>query len=156
MPTSKMKSMHKCVRNNTGNPTRGQTGFTTQSSNRKTNTTKGQANWSISHQSVIHCWEIVSELVSWHFELNQPQRITQLKTMFNLSPVYSACKSSNHKLSQNYKISPDTNLHITYTNIKHKNFKELVPSVSPLLKKAHKAWTRWYHGPFHRSINTRF
>ena len=55
--------------------------------------------------------------------------------MFNLSPIYSAGRSSNHKLSTNHKISPDTNLHKTYTNIKHKIFEELVPSVSPLLKK---------------------
>ena len=44
--------------------------------------------------------------------------------MFNLSPIYSARKSSNHKLSINQKISPDTNLHIT--NIAHKIFEELV------------------------------
>ena len=57
--------------------------------------------------------------------------------MFNLSPTYSARKSSNHKLSINHKISHDTNLPKTkqYTNIGHKIFKELVPSVSPLLKK---------------------
>ena len=55
--------------------------------------------------------------------------------MFNLSPIYSARKSSNHKLSINHKISPDTNLHKTYTNIEHNIFDELVPSVSPLLKK---------------------
>ena len=54
--------------------------------------------------------------------------------MFNLSPVYSARKSSNHKLSTNHKISHDTNLHKTNTNIKHKIFEELVPSVLPLLK----------------------
>ena len=75
-------------------------------------------------------------LVSWYFEPSQPQRVTSwLKTMFNLSPVYSARKSSNHKLSINHKISHDTNLHKTYTNIRHKTFEELVPSVSPLLKK---------------------
>ena len=35
------------------------------------------------------------------------------------------------------KVSPDTNLHKTKhnTNIKHKTFEELVPSVSPQLKK---------------------
>ena len=55
--------------------------------------------------------------------------------MFNLSPIYSARKSSNHKLAINHKISHDTSLHKTYTNIGHKIFKELVPSVSPLLKK---------------------
>ena len=79
--------------------------------------------------------------------------------MLNLSPIYSARKSPNHKLSQNHKINPDTNLSKTYTNIKHKIFKELVPSVLLLLKKkkkAHKNGPRWYRGPFRRCINTRF
>ena len=49
--------------------------------------------------------------------------------MFNLSPFYSA---SNHKLSINHKISTENK---TYRNIEHKIFEELVPSVSPLLKK---------------------
>ena len=56
----------------------------------------------------------------------------------------------------NHQISPDTNLHKTYQKIKHNIFEELVPSVSPLLKKAHKARTHWYHGPFCQFINTRF
>ena len=76
--------------------------------------------------------------VSWYFEPSQPQRVTSwLKTMFTLSPIYSARKSSNNKLSINHKISHDTNLHKkkTHTNIGHKIFEELVPSVSPLLKK---------------------
>ena len=78
----------------------------------------------------------VSELVSWYFEPSQPQRInSRLKTMFNLSSIYSERKSSNHKLFKNYKISPDTNLQKTYTNIKNNIFEELVPSVSPQLKK---------------------
>ena len=55
--------------------------------------------------------------------------------MFNLAPIYSARKSSNYKLSINHKITPDTNLHKTNTNIEPKIFEELVPSVSPLLKK---------------------
>ena len=57
--------------------------------------------------------------------------------MFNLYPIYSARESSNHKLSRNHKISPDTQItsNKTYTNIKHYIFKELVPSVSSLLKK---------------------
>ena len=47
----------------------------------------------------------VSKLVSWYFEPSQPQRVTSwLKTMFNLSPIYSAHKSSNHKLSINMEI----------------------------------------------------
>ena len=50
------------------------------------------------------------QLVSWYFEPSQPQRVTSwLKTMFNLAPIYSARKSSNHELSTNHKISPDTN-----------------------------------------------
>ena len=58
--------------------------------------------------------------------------------MFNLSPIYSACKSSNHNLFKNHKISPDTNQHKTkntLVNIGHKIFEELVPSVLLLLKK---------------------
>ena len=57
--------------------------------------------------------------------------------MFNPSPIYSARNSSNHKLSIDHKISHDTNLHKTkHTQTKgHKIFEELVPSVSPLLKK---------------------
>ena len=56
--------------------------------------------------------------------------------MFSLSAVYSACKSSNHKLSQNHKISPDTNLHKTkHTQTSNNFFEELVPSVLLLLKK---------------------
>ena len=52
--------------------------------------------------------------LSWYFEPSQPQRVTSwLKTMFNLAPIYSARKSSNHKLTINYKISHDTNLHKT-------------------------------------------
>ena len=78
----------------------------------------------------------VHNLVSWYFELSQPQRITsRLKTMFNLSPIYFACKSSNHELSKNHKISPDTKLHKTkYTKTSKKFVEELVPLVSPLLK----------------------
>ena len=58
------------------------------------------------------------------------------KTMFSLAPIYSAHKSSNHKLSINHKISHDTNLHKTkHTQTSDKILEELVPSVSPLLKK---------------------
>ena len=55
--------------------------------------------------------------------------------MFNLSPIYFTCKSSNHELSKNHKISPDTKLHKTkYTKTSKKFVEELVPLVSPLLK----------------------
>ena len=67
--------------------------------------------------------------------------------MFNLSPIYSACKSSSHKLSINHKISHDTNLHKTDTNIGHKIFLgytfttklSLCQGVSPLAAKGKKA-----------------
>ena len=46
-------------------------------------------------------------------------------------------KSSNHKLFKKHKISPAHKFtsHKTYTNMDHKIFEELVPSVLPLLKK---------------------
>ena len=49
------------------------------------------------------------ELVRWYFEPSQPHRIT----MFSLSSTYPTRKSSNHKLSINHKINPETNLHKT-------------------------------------------
>ena len=57
-------------------------------------------------------------------------------------PSCSAHKPSNHKFSQIYKITHDTNLYeakYTYTNIKHNIFEELAPSVLRLVKNAHKA-----------------
>ena len=52
---------------------------------------------------------------------------------------------------------------LTQTHIKQKihkhqtqNFRRVDPfSIAPV-KKAHKARTRWYRGPFHQFINTRF
>ena len=95
------------------------------------------------------------QLVSWYFEPSQPQRVTLwLKTMFNLAPIYHACKSSNHKLSKNHKISPDTNLHENHKQTQ--NFLRIsLFGITPV-KKAHKARTHWYHGLFHRFIDTRF
>ena len=64
-----------------------------------------------------------SYLFSWYFEPSQPHRITlRLKTMCNLSPIYSACKSSYHKLSKNHKICPDTNLHKNHTQTSNTKF----------------------------------
>ena len=47
--------------------------------------------------------------------------------MFNLSPIYSARKSSKHKLSKNHKICPGTNLHETKNIHKHRtqNFRRI-------------------------------
>ena len=41
-------------------------------------------------------------------------------------------------------------------NIKHKIVEELVLLLLPLLKKAHKARTCWYHRPFRWFMNVRF
>ena len=81
-----------------------------------------------------------NNLVGWNFKPSQPPTIilSGLKTNLNLSPDYSAHKSSNHRFSQTYKNSPDTNVYktkYTYTNIKHQIVEELVSSVLPLLKK---------------------
>ena len=78
--------------------------------------------------------------------------------MFNLSPVYSARKSSNHKLSINHKISHNTNLHKTkHTQTSDtKYFRRISPFGITPVEKAHKARTRWYRGPFRRFIDTRF
>ena len=59
-------------------------------------------------ETTIHvCIVPHRELINWYFEPSQPQRITsRLKTMFNLSPIYSTRKSSNHKLFKNHEISP--------------------------------------------------
>ena len=77
--------------------------------------------------------------------------------MSNLSPIHSARKSSNHKLSINHKISHDTNLHKTkHTQTSDTNFRRISPFDITPVEKAHKARTRWYRGPFRRFINTRF
>ena len=77
--------------------------------------------------------------------------------MFNLSSIYSARKSSNHKLSINHKISHDTNLHKTkHTQNQTQNFRRISPFGITPVEKAHKARTRWYRGPLRRFINTRF
>ena len=102
----------------------------------------------------------VTRLFCWYFEPSQPQRITSgLKQTSICLPIYYAHKSSNHKFSKNHKISPNTNLH--KTNV-HKHQTQNVRRIGPFCiapnkkKKAHKARTHWYRGPFRRFINTRF
>ena len=78
--------------------------------------------------------------------------------MFNLSPIYSARKSSNHKLFKNHKISHIHNFYIKQNIHKHptQNFRRISSLGITPVKKAHKAGTRWYRGPFRRFINARF
>ena len=77
--------------------------------------------------------------------------------MFNLAPIYSARKSSNHKLFINQK-SVLTQIYIKQNIHKHRtqNFRRLSPFGITPVEKAHKARTRWYRGPFRRFIDTRF
>ena len=62
------------------------------------------------------------------------------KTNFNLSPGYSAHKSSNHKFSKIYKISPDSDTNVdkakqTYTNISNTKLSKIYPfSIAPVKK----------------------
>ena len=57
--------------------------------------------------------------------------------MFSLSSIYSARKSSNHKLSINHRISPDTKLHKTkHTQTSNTKFSEISPfGITPVKKK---------------------
>ena len=69
-------------------------------------TGKSNAQWLMSWEGA---WQRVSYLDNWYFEPSQPQRVPSwLKTMFNLSPICSAHKPSNHKFSKKHKISLDT------------------------------------------------
>ena len=76
-------------------------------------------------------------LVSWYFEPSQPQRITsQLKTKFNLSPIDSARKSTNHKSSRKTK-SVLTQTYTKHNIHKHQkqNFQRISSfSITPVKK----------------------
>ena len=89
--------------------------------------------------SIHHHTEVCTQLVSWYFEPSQPQKITSwLKKMFNLSPIYSACKSSNHKLFINHKINPVHKFKLKKTIHKHRtqNFRRISPfGIAPVKKK---------------------
>ena len=64
--------------------------------------------------------------------------------MFNLSPIYTARKSSNHKLFKNHKISPVHKFTSKQNIHKHQtqNFQRIHPSGITPVKKAQKARTR--------------
>ena len=51
-----------------------------------------------------------------------------------------------------------TQIYIKQNIHKHRtqNFRRISPFGIAPVKKAHKARTHWYHGPFHQFINTRF
>ena len=99
------------------------------------------------------------KLVSWleFWAQSTTKDYTRAKTMFNLSPIYSARKSSNHLLSINHK-SVLIQTYIKQNIHKHQtqNFRRISPFGITPAKKAHKARTLWYRGPFRRFINTRW
>ena len=85
---------------------------------------------------------VVSKLVFW--TQSTTEDYIRAKTNFNLSPISSSHKSSNHTHThthtQIFKNPQKLSWHKftynkTYTNTKHIMFEELVPSVLPLLKK---------------------
>ena len=51
-----------------------------------------------------------------------------------------------------------TQIYIKQNMHKHRtqNFRRINPFGITPVKNAHKPRTRWYHGPFHRFINTRY
>ena len=83
---------------------------------------------------------------------------SRLKTVFNPSPIYSAREPSNHKLLKNIQNQSCTQIYIKQNIHKHRkqNFRRNSPFGITPVKKAHKARTRRYRGPFRRFINTRF
>ena len=96
------------------------------------------------------------DLVSLYFEPSQPQRITsRLKTMFKLSPIYSARKSQTTNYPKITKSVP-TQTHLkqntqTSNTILSKNqFLRYCPLLKKKKKKTHKARKHWYHGTFRR------
>ena len=63
----------------------------------------------------------ICQLINWYFEPSQPQRITsRLKTMFNLAPIYSARKSSNHKIIQKPQNESCTQIYMKQNIYKHR------------------------------------
>ena len=61
------------------------------------------------------------------------------------SVSYLLCTQvSKPEIAENPQYQSCTQIYVKQNiNIEHKFFEELVPSVSPLLQKAHKARTRW-------------
>ena len=78
--------------------------------------------------------------------------------MLSLSPFFFFLLSMQvikPQIIQKQKISPDTNVQKTYTNIKQFFCRRISPFGIAPVEKAHKARTCWYRGPFNRFINTR-
>ena len=93
-----------------------------------------------------HIWQLAAHTTD---QLTSPR----LKTMFNLSPVYSAHRSSNHNLSINQK-SVLTQIYIRQNKHKHQtqNFSRISPFGITPVQQALKARTRWYPGENARNL----
>ena len=100
-------------------------------------------------------------LVSWYFEPSHPQRITSGLRQVSVCLLLHICTQviKQYILNNNNKSVP-TEICIEQNIHKHQtqNFRRISPfGIAPVKKKkAHKARTRWYRGPFRRFINTRF
>ena len=66
--------------------------------------------WPLAVNTVSNFVDFCLEQLSLFWKWKYRQRA---KTNFNLSPIYSSHKWSNHKFPRNHKITPDTNLHVT-------------------------------------------
>ena len=97
-------------------------------------------------------------LVSWYFEPSQPQQITsglkqnQICLLFTLHTSHQTTNSQKNTKSIPTQIYIKQNIHKHQTQI----FWRISPFGIAPIKKAHKARTHLYHGPFRRFINTRF
>ena len=107
--------------------------------------------------------EIKFKLVSnWILTSSQPQRFTSEQS----NSVTSKCTFQNSSHIYIYKpsmaqVSPQNQSlheHETYMIHEHQTqiFKEFIPSIVPLLKRAHKASPCWYCWPCHPFINIRW
>ena len=101
----------------------------------------------------------VSELiVSWYFEPSQPQRITSGLKQTSICLLFTM--HTNHQTTNSLKTtkSVPTQIYIKQNIHKHQthNFRRISPFGIAPVKKALKARTRWYRGPFRRFSNTRF
>ena len=96
-------------------------------------------------------------LVSWYFKSSQPQWTTSGLKQTSICLLFTLHTSHQTTNSQKNKKSVLTQFYInkTYTNIKYRIFKELIPFGITPVKKAPKARTCWYCGPFHQFINTK-
>ena len=101
--------------------------------------------------------QTVSYLVNWYFEPSQPRRITsRLKNVQSVSYLFCT-RVIKPQIIQKPLNQSCTQIYIKQSIHKHRtqNFRRISPFGITPVKKALKARTRWYRGPFRRLINTK-